>query len=340
MFDITNKLNQNLKRFTSDPEIIAKRVKAQLTKGEKLGLVISYIALIGLAYAYYIIDSFPTDFAIYLNVLGGDFTGYFYPYWLLGLIAPFGFIPPFIAYILWGMLNIYGVWYACRVFGGNSFIVLISFQMLFILGVGQIVGIMVFGLAFFWVSLSKGKWQLAGIGLLLASAKIQSGFIVALLLWLIAEIKFKDKLRVLVIPILTLGTSLIAYPAWPVNIIAESQRSSLFTEGNITLWQWIGPWSLLLLFPIFLIPLNKIHRLIALFSAFILISPYFQQADLLTLFIFPIHWLFVLVGNLGDLSTPDNLIWTKLLGLIPFGAYLSVTVPIILSKKTKDEKYV
>ncbi|MEK6222703.1 MAG: DUF2029 domain-containing protein [Chloroflexota bacterium] len=330
-------ISKNFPRFTSDPEIISDRLKAPLTRPELYGLAISLAVTIGITAMSYSMDGIPFDFNIYIKTLDGVFTGYYYPYWVIAFFLPFKLLPPLMSFFMWGLLNIIGIWYACRVFGGNSFFTLVSFQMLYALGHGQIIGIMILGLAFFWVMFIKGKWDLAGIGLLLASAKVQSGFIIALLLWLMAELPFKYKLRSLLIPLIVTVLSLIIYPNWLIEIIAETQPSSIIEGGNISLWRWIGPWSLILFLPLFFIPLSKTELLIVLFSAIILTEPYFNMPDLLTIFIFPIHWIFIFIGNIGYAWNGENWLWIQSLGIIPLGVYLSIIIPRILEVRKNND---
>jgi hypothetical protein len=77
-----------------------------------------------------------------------------------------------------------------------------------------------------------------------------------------------------------------------------SRRSGLITTTNISLWQWIGPWVILLIIPAIIIPMTKQIKFLTLVSASILIIPYYLQADLLTLFIFPIGNLPIIIGYL------------------------------------------
>lgn len=343
MSTIADILNQNFPNFTSNPEKISQRLLNPLSKGELFGLVISLIITITFIFIYFIYNflPYPVDFNVYTQAANGIFTGYFYPYWLILLFTPFDFLPPYLGYFIWNFINTLGILYACRVFGGQPLFTLISFQMFIMLIHGQIVGLMVFGIAFFWTMIANRKWHLAGLGLLLASAKIQSGFILASLLWLMIDIPYKHKLRTLLIPLIVTLFSLTIFPNWPLNIVSESQTSSLHTYGSITLWQWIGPWGLILFFPIIFLPLNKTERLLAIYSSLILVGPYFQHADLLTLFILPIHWVFTLFGYIGfnffSGSNGGNWDWIQILWIIPFGVYLSIILPRFLEfRKDKN----
>ncbi len=206
---------------------------------------------------------------------------------------------------------------------------------------GQISGIICGFLGLFWWSLHQKKWWLAGIALLIVAAKPQTGGMFAFLLWIFADIEWKDKFRVLIIPIVAGFISLLVYPGWIMDVIARSGNA--YAWGNISLYQWIGPWALLLFLPALIVPMPKQQRFLLLAVTGILTIPYFLQTDLITLFLFPVGWIPILLGYLPA-------IMPFFLGyegqhpgfLVPFFIYISIltTSLIILGKLVKRKRLV
>lgn len=276
------------------------------------------------------------DLEIYLATAKGDVENYFYGYWLLPIFHLLSLLPYEFSCMLWIILSIIGVWFAARVFDGNSTLAIISYQMSFVLFLGQISGIICGFLGLFWWAIHHKKWELAGLAFLVISAKPQSGGLIVLLLWFFSEINWQHKLRILLIPIFGFLISLIIYPNWVMEII--SRVDGLVTWGNISLWQWIGPWTFILFIPILILHIPKQDRFLILVSTFILSSPYFSHHDLLTLFIFPIGIIPILLGYIpailfqffGYEGQPSGV-------LIPLFIYFSLLFPKI-SRKLSFEK--
>jgi hypothetical protein len=279
------------------------------------------------------------DYKVYLATAGGDFENYFYGYWLLPLFKILSFLPFEVNYSIWILLSVIGVVFAVRVFNGNLPLALISYQMSFSLFWGQISGIICGFLGLFWWSLHQKKWWLAGFALLIVAAKPHTGGMFAFLLWIFAEIKWKDKLRVLIIPIVGVIISLVVYPGWIMDVIARSGNA--YAWGNISLYQWIGPWALLLFLPALIVPMQKQHRFLLLAVTGILTIPYFLQTDLITLFLFPVGWIPVMLGYLPAIMPFFLGYEGQHTGfLVPFFIYISIltTQLIILGKFVKSKK--
>lgn len=236
------------------------------------------------------------DFKAYLATTKGDFSQYFYGYWLLPFFQILSWLPFEASYILWIGLSVLGVWFAARVFNGNSALALLSYQMSSVLFWGQITGILCGLLGLFWWSIHHRRWWMAGIACFLAAAKPQSGTIFVFLLLLFSNTSFREKIRILIIPMVGFIVSLLFYPGWILEIL--SRRGAVYTAGNISLWQWIGPWAMLLSLPALVIPATKQQRFLALSAAWVLSIPYFSLPDLLTLFIFPVEIAPILLGYL------------------------------------------
>jgi hypothetical protein len=71
-------------------------------------------------------------------------------------------------------------------------------------------------------------------------------------------------------------------------------------EGSISAWRWLGAWALVLWLPPIFFKLIRIKRFYLLLSANALALPYFQQTDLLMLFVMPLGW-WATLGNIGYL---------------------------------------
>jgi len=59
------------------------------------------------------------------------------------------------------------------------------------------------------------------------------------------------------------------------------------------------------------------------------LAPYFQQTDLLTLFILPIGWAYVILGNLGYLFFAVYWGGLQVLVVVPLLVYSSIILPAI-----------
>jgi hypothetical protein len=270
------------------------------------------------------------DFKIYLNTAHGIFTGYYYGYWLLPIFALLARLPLGWSYLIWCTLNILGVFFAARVFGGKAPLALVSYQMFYSLIYGGISGVVVGALALCWCGLLNRKWGIAGLGIALASAKFQIGMTGSLLLLLTADISWKDRVRTLLVPFLVGIVSLFLYPGWPFELLHNSLNLPPNANGSVSLWRWIGPWALLLWLPPFLLRLPSQRRFIALAATIALTLPYFQQSDLLFLLVMPIGWV-GLLGNLGYFMNRYGWLALQSLAALPLAVYSIALLPACLN---------
>lgn len=273
-------------------EEIDKRIKRKISLVE-LGVVVAAF-LLNIYLFIFISKGTVVDYHNYLYAVQGDYQQFFYGYWLLPLLYPFSRLPFIGGYLIWTLLNIAGVWFAARVFNGKSVIALISYQFLSVLYFGQITGILCGMIALFWWGMHKQKYIFGGLALLIAISKPQTGAMVAILLWLFAEIPWQKKIRVWIIPMLGILITFLVYPTWLYDIY--SRLGNVITWSNVSLRQWIGSWALILLIPVILLPMNRQLRFLMVTAALIMNSPYFLQQDLLILLIFPIGWFPVILG--------------------------------------------
>jgi hypothetical protein len=170
--------------------------------------------------------------------------------------------------------------------------------MFYLLYQGQFTGPAVGALALLWWGLAHRRWNIAGLGLAIAAAKYQTGLTVGLILLLSAHIAWSERIRVLIIPVIVVVLSLLVYPLWPLDALANIRSAPPNDLGSMTLWRWIGPYALLLWLPILAVFIWGKISPIAIIAAMMVSLPYFQQADLMVLFVLPVSWL-PFLGNFG-----------------------------------------
>lgn len=312
-----------------------RRLKARVSWSEFFALALS-LSLVGcFIWVYTQVEVPPNDYDVYLRTVAGDFRDYYYAYWLWPVFWLFEKLPLFMGYALWSAVSIVGVFFAGRVFGGRVALALLSFQMMYVVFLGQIIGIIISGLALCWWALAHKRWDLAGFGLILASTKIQTGATLGLLLLVLAPITWRQRLRVLLVPAVVLALSLAAYLRWPLDALENLRANPANDWGSIAPWRWIGPYALLLWLPPLLLRLSPTKRVVALTATMALGLPYFQQTDLLALYVLPIGWLPVLLGNLGYLFF--SIYWDALqmLFVVPLLVYLLVVLPEVYKSVRK-----
>ena len=264
-----------------------------------------------------------SDYTFFSNTMNGDFVNFYYANWFIILFYPIFQLPFPIAALLWNILNLIGLWAAARIFGGKLGLALLTYQAICLMHYGQIGGIVAGGLALSWWGFTHKKFGWAGLGLLLATCKFQTGMILAIYLWVIAPLTWRQRMQVLIIPLAGSLLSLILYPGWILELLQRINHHPPNSLASISLWQWIGPWALLIWVPALFIPMLQQERIIALASANCIALPYFQQVDLVSLFVHPIGWL-PLIGNLGYLIIPFGWKIMPFLAIIPIISYILV----------------
>jgi hypothetical protein len=316
-----------------DAQQINLSLRRRITAGELFALALAFSAAglfllfsPNISYAFF-------DFKIYLNTAHGIFDGYYYAYWYLPIFALLARLPLAVSYVLWCSINILGIFFAIRVFGGKAIVALLSYQMFYTLIYGGISGVIVGSLALCWWGLNNRKWYWAGLGVALASGKFQIGITGSLILLLMADISWKDRFRVLVVPALVLISSLFLYPSWPLQLFQNILSDPPNTFGSISLWRWMGPWALLFCIPPLVLPLPPQRRFIAWVATIGLVLPYFQQSDLLFLLVMPIGWV-GLLGNLGYLMIVYGWTALQLLAILPLTVYGTNLLPAFKTLST------
>lgn len=310
--------------FTADQ--IGQSLRQRMTRSEWLAIALAFGVMGGfmglapaLSFAYY-------DYKIYLNTARHVFDGYYYGYWLLPVFAVLDKLPFALSCAIWGSLNILGIFFAARVFGGKPVLALPSYQMFYTLIYGSISGVIVGALAVCWWGIHNRKWEIAGLAIALASAKYQIGITGSLILLLLADLTWKERARILIVPVLIGLASLLLYPGWLPESLQNILSAPPNTNGSVSLWRWIGPWALLLWIPSLLVPFSKSQRLVLLTVTASLALPYFQQSDLLLLLVLPIGWV-GLLGYIGYLMPVYGWFALQMLALLPMAVYGAVFMP-------------
>jgi hypothetical protein len=319
--------HRHLSRLDTDAQVIERRLKARISPWELFALTLALSLLAAFVWTHSSLGILPNDFLTYLRTASGDFRGYYYAYWMLPVFSLLAQIPSLVAYAFWAAINIVCVFFAARVFGGRVPLALLSFQMLYVAFVGQIMGIITGGLALLWWGLHRRNWILAGFGLTIACTKFHIGIIGGAILLLMVDIPWRKRLQVLIIPAIVFAISLVIYPLWPLDVVNTIRTTPANDWGSIALWRWIGPYALLLWIPPLLLPLSRTQRIAALTVTMTLALPYFQQTDLLALFILPIGWIYVLLGNLGYLFFAVYWEGLQILVVVPLLVYATIIFP-------------
>jgi hypothetical protein len=291
----------NADDLSFDQKKTLERLKSPLSRFEFFSLSLLFCLIIIFTYHHQIGFYQPIDFFYsFIPAGGGDYSNFFYSYWIMPILFLLEKMPFSIAYILWASMNVVGTWFAGRIFGGKRGFLLLNYQLLFILFYGQITGIILGGLGLAWWGMATKKYHLSGLGLLIAAIKPQLGLVIGLIIWLLSDLSWSERLKTLIIPLIGFIVTTILYPGWIQNILTALNSGLVNFTGNISLWRFLGPWSLILLLPPLLLKNTSTKRILFLVVAAMISLPYLQQTGLLALYVFPFGWL-ALLGNLGFL---------------------------------------
>lgn len=322
----------DIKNFNTAADSVDKRLAARLTKWELFALAFS-ASLVGFfIWAHAQLQITPFDYSVYIDTADNIFTHYYYSTWILPIFWILAKLPFAVGFALWNLANILSVFFAARVFGGRAVPALLSFQMFYSLFLGSIIGILVGGLALCWWGLTHKRWNIAGLGLILAITKFQIGLAFGLFLLLTAKISWRDRLKVMLVPVVVVLLSLVIDPSWPMDLINRLEVVPAYDWGSVSLFRWVGISALLLWLPPLLLKLRRTERFVALAATTPMAVPYFQQVDLLTLFVLPVGWLPVLLGNLGFFFFIYQFDALERLFILPMLIYSSIIIPAVYNQ--------
>ncbi|MBW8010446.1 MAG: DUF2029 domain-containing protein [Chloroflexi bacterium] len=323
----------DIKNFNAAADSVDKRLTARLTKWELFALAFS-ASLVGFfIWVHAQLQMLPFDYTVYIDTADNIFQHYYYSTWILPIFWLLAKLPFAVGFALWNIINILSVFFAARVFGGRAAPALLSFQMFYCLFLGSIIGILVGGLALFWWGLTHKRWNIAGLGLILAITKFQIGLAFGLFLLFATNISWRDRLRVMLVPVIVVLLSLVIDPSWPMNLLNRLEVVPAYDWGSVSLFRWVGISALLLWLPPLLLKLRRTERFVSLAATTPMAVPYFQQVDLLTLFVLPVGWLPVLLGNFGFLFFIYQFKALEKLFIVPLLIYISVIIPAILKRR-------
>lgn len=306
-----------------------RRIQAPPSLWEAFAILLD-LAVVGV-FVYLEPNALHYDLDNYLKVAHGDFSFYYYAYWMVPLFSVLGQLPVTPVYIAWSILSVVAVLFAVRVLGGSAVAVLVSYQMFYVLFQGQLTGLVVGALGLLWWGMAHRRWNVAGLGMIVAATKFQTGILFGVILWLLAPLTWRERLMILIVPSAVALLSLVLYPGWFFTTIAVIQNNPPDVSGSLALWRWLGPAALLLWLPPLVLPLVRDKRIIALAAAATLAVPYFQQTDLLALFVLPIGWLSWL-GNLGYLIILLDNAALQMLAVVPLVVYGMIIVPAVITR--------
>ena len=283
-------------KFQIDPSTIESRLRQRPTRLEFAALTFAMMFTGMLIYLRSGALSDPYDFSIFLGTADGEFADFYYGYWIVPVFEVLALLPMAVSFALWSLVNLMGVYLAARVFGGPLALMVFSYQMLYTLFYGNITGVIIGGLALQYWALHRENWFWAGVGCILAVTKVQVGIPTSFAIWLLADCRWQTRLKMVIVPAVIGLASLALYPIWIIDILNDTDPPNQL--GSISMWRYIGPLALALWLPTLLLPLTTSRRLLSVAITSALAAPYFQQNDLLAVFMYPVGWL-ALLGNLG-----------------------------------------
>lgn len=312
----------SLPALETDVGRLKQRIFRPLDKGEFLGLALAGGITLAFAWQHaHHVYPFHYDLGNYLKTAQGDFSAYFYAYWFLPVFNLLARWPFPLAFVFWNFLNIAGVFFATRVFGGKVLWTLASYQMLYTLFQGNIAGILAGALALMWFSMVNNRWLWSGLFLLVASTKYQIGVPFGLLLLWYVPGEWRQKARALIPPMAITLVSFLMWGFWPWKVWNTIQNHPPDMQGNITLWSWFGVFALAFWLPPLFGKFSASHRLTMLLGAIFLGQPYLQQSDLIVLFPFLPNFL-PLLGNAGYLLAALRFDLLRFMAFLPLTLYL------------------
>lgn len=239
----------------------------------------------------------------------------YYLAWITPVFSFLAVLPFPTAFVLWVILNTLALYAGIKALGGSIVLTLLSYQALWCLWYGQIVGLLVLGLALAVQGVEREDGWRLGLGLLLLTIKPQVGIPLALVC--LAHSGWLTRERALLVGCGVLAASLLVYPGWPQAYAAAYPHAPVSFLGSIGYWPYSVPlWGLA-----FLRRWSLRQRLVVVSAVSALALPYYQHTGLLLLFALLPGWIAAL-SNLGYVS----LLW----GWSGLNLLLSVPIVVLL----------
>jgi hypothetical protein len=266
-----------------DPARIRDRVRTAPGRFEAIVLVCIAVILI-LASPY---PGSGIDWEIFAGAADGDFIsdrglGYYYPYWLLPLFDLYAVPGILVGGLLFSFTNVAGVWFASRVFGARTAVVLAGFGTLSGFYTGTVTGVALAALAGMWWAAHAQRWTVVGALSLIAVAKPQWGVLLAALIVVQARPPPAAWLRMAIVPVPVVLASFAVYGWWPAEIL--DRASATPPQGNGSLWYFVGPIVVILWLPTVL-PMAPQRRMALVAATALMAVPYVQQYDYVVLWV-------------------------------------------------------
>ena len=209
------------------------------------------------------------------------------PLWQNFFMAPFVTVPWPWGYVLFLAFTLIVTALGAYWFGGNPILLLLSAQLSWVLWWGQLEGWAILALVIGWIGMERQSWGWMFFALAMASFKPQVGFVPVLALWMWSgKARWKSAMGLAMVFLFTL----IAWGPWPWWYVQGILNSS-FVEGHASVVQAsLGLAALPLLVLALVLPMNKVHRLLALTAASQLVSPYMPFYSMVLLLCFQVPW--------------------------------------------------
>jgi len=178
-----------------------------------------------------------------------------------------------------------------------------------------------------WAALVKRSWPLMFLALAIGAFKPQVGFIPILLLWLWSG---KDRWKSMAAIISLAFVSVLIWGPWPLWYL----QGILKFVGDNHFQGWnssLGYYFLPLYLPVFLLPLNREKKLIAITATTLIVSPYLPYYSTILLLCFNIPWWAYIFAFIGYIPAylETYLAWNAIV-LLPIGVLIWVYWPHII----------
>ncbi len=196
---------------------------------------------------------------------------------------------------------------------------LITYQFYYTLFYGQIDPLVTLGLALEWRAARQHRAGWFGLGMVFALLKPQVSLAATVFLWWRLG-DWRRRAQSLLPLLGATSLSILRYGWWFDDIVTRLVTSPPNRWGSISLWEWIGPYALLLWIPVLMASLNELEKLRLILATTALAMPYFQQNSLISLqaFLGPWAWL----GNVSFVYYFKPALGWKIGVVLPMGIYL------------------